>query len=98
MSIEGMRERATSVPALLVAASLAGPAPVRVTLLFENADVKTYDLVIAPGVHEPGFHDHLVPYVYVALEAGTAKIRKPDGSAETIQYSPGQAYFGAAER
>jgi len=86
----------TLILTVISAISISGQSKVR--QLLQNERVSSYDLTIEPETVEPGFHEHKLPYFYVALSAGTARIRYPNGTSEVIDYKPGDARWGIAER
>jgi hypothetical protein len=63
----------------------------------ENRDVRVYEVTIAAGVKEQGFHKHAVPYVFYVLDAGTANVRPEHGDATPVDYKLGDVGYGEVE-
>lgn len=65
----------------------AHPSLGQVRMLMENRDVSVYEVTIAAGFKEPGFHKHVVPYVFYVLNAGRANVRREKQGAAASRSS-----------
>jgi quercetin dioxygenase-like cupin family protein len=69
-----------------------GAAPTGRTPQFENADVKVWRSLVAPGNPLP-LHRHEHPRVIIALKGGTMKILEESGAADVQEWESGKAYW-----
>jgi hypothetical protein len=54
-------------------------------LLFENDDIRVWELQLAPGERVP-FHCHRTPYFWVCIDGGRAVQRYPDGHLIHVEF------------
>ena len=64
------------------------------SLLYENDQVKVWEIRLAPGERGP-FHAHTHNYFWTVVEAGVGKQRLADGSYMVRDYEVGQTQFSA---
>jgi hypothetical protein len=81
----------------LLLLGFAQPSFGQVRMLMENRDVRVYEVTIAAGFKEPGFHKHVVPYVFYVLNAGRANVRPEHGDATLVDYRLGDVGYGEVE-
>ena len=67
-------------------------APTGRTPQFENADVKVWKSVIAPGNPLP-LHRHDHPRIIIALKGGTMNILEETGASDIQTWETGKAYW-----
>jgi quercetin dioxygenase-like cupin family protein len=66
-------------------------------LLYENARVRVWEIVLEPGERAP-FHCHEGDYFWTCVEAGAARTCVGNGMAYVQQYASGQtSYFSYPE-
>lgn len=95
MVVESSRLWMTSLMVLVLVQSSRATA--QVEKLFENDQVRVYEVEIRAGVTETGFHKHAVPYVFYVLGGGRARIRFEAAPPQEVTYEVGQAGWGDAE-
>jgi mannose-6-phosphate isomerase-like protein (cupin superfamily) len=61
-------------------------------LLYENDQVKVWEVRLAPGERGP-FHAHTHDYFWTVVDAGVGKQRLADGSYMVRDYDVGQTQF-----
>jgi quercetin dioxygenase-like cupin family protein len=79
-------------PAL--AAQAAGQAESRVVL--ENDLVRVKDVTFPAGVADTGMHTHDLAHVGIILTEGALRFTNPDGTVETVKFTPGTVGFREA--
>jgi hypothetical protein len=84
---------------LIIAMALALPSRgmAQVKVLLENESVRVYEVSIKAGMTEPGFHKHVVPYVFYVLNGGRATVRSETGAAQAVEYKVGEVRWGGVE-
>ena len=55
------------------------------TLLFENDQIRVWELYLEPGERVP-FHCHRTPYFWVCIDGGRAIQRYPDGHLIHVEF------------
>lgn len=55
------------------------------TLLFENEDVRVWELRLGAGERVP-FHHHRTPYFWICIDGGRAIQRYPDGHLVHVEF------------
>jgi mannose-6-phosphate isomerase-like protein (cupin superfamily) len=73
-------------------AAAAANLDVGTTLLYENDQVKVWEVRLAPGERGP-FHAHTRNYFWTVVDAGVGKQRLGDGSYMIRDYEVGQTQF-----
>ena len=66
-------------------------------LLFDNGEIRVWELVLAPGGRVP-FHCHRTPYFWVCIDGGRAIQRYPDGHLIHVEFGPHDTDFLDEER
>ena len=61
-------------------------------LLFENEQVKVWQMDLAPG-ESSDFHEHTHPYLICVIEGDTVDADFPNGKSISIPVKPGQVFF-----
>lgn len=61
-------------------------------LLFENAQVKVWEMDLAPG-ESSDFHEHTLPYVLCVVEGETVDAEFEGGKSLRIPVPPGTVYY-----
>jgi len=61
-------------------------------LLFENEQVRVWELALAPGERAP-FHCHATRYFFVCVDPGRALSRFPNGTSVEMDYAEGDTWF-----
>jgi len=56
------------------------------TLLFENDEIRVWELFLGPGERVP-FHCHRTPYFWVCIDGGRAIQRYPDGHLIHVEFA-----------
>ena len=64
--------------------------------LFENENVKVWNLVLEPG-QTSDWHRHTMHYLFVVTEPGTLKAEYDDGTSRVETYHLGQVVMGQKE-
>ncbi|MFC4472242.1 hypothetical protein ACFPH6_48550 [Streptomyces xiangluensis] len=62
-------------------------APVGQEIVFENAHVRVWEITLEPGAHQP-WHQHLNPYLVIALEAADNRIDALAGGDPRLVHEP----------
>lgn len=68
------------------------PGDVANRLLFENAQVKVWQMDLAPG-ESSDFHEHTLPYVLCIVEGETIDADFENGQSIRIPVEPGKVFF-----
>jgi len=82
-AVEGYREEIDAAP---------GNFQVGTKLLFENDQIRVWELRLEPGGRVP-FHCHRTPYFWVCHEGGRGVQRFPDGTLLQIEFEPHDVDF-----
>ena len=61
-------------------------------LLFENAQIRVWDITLGPGERLP-FHCHRTSYFYRCESAGVSQVRTPDGRAAVYESPQDEVVF-----
>ena len=69
--------------------------PVGTRVVFENEQVRVWEIELAPGETLP-MHFHELDYVVVVLTAGTTTVEWEDGRRERNQHAPGEILWRSA--
>jgi hypothetical protein len=67
------------------------------TLLFENGQIRVWELYLEPGERVP-FHCHRTPYFWACIEGGRAIQRYPDGHLIHVEFAAHDTDFLDEER
>ena len=67
------------------------------TLLFENDEIRVWELFLGPGERVP-FHCHRTPYFWVCIDGGRAIQRYPDGHLIHVEFESRDTDFLDEER
>jgi len=70
----------------------AGLGPVATRVIFENGDVKVWEMDLAPG-ELCAMHRHTMDYVLYILEGAPIGVESPDGKPFTLRMKPRATYF-----
>ncbi len=62
------------------------------SLLFENEDVRVWEVRLAPGIRCP-FHAHTSSYFWTCVDSGVGRQRSPDGTLKIRRYAEGETQF-----
>jgi hypothetical protein len=65
-------------------------------LLFENADVRVWELELQPG-EGTALHTHLHPYLFVVLRGSTLCVKYADGSQLTTDAEEGSVVWAGLD-
>jgi quercetin dioxygenase-like cupin family protein len=85
--------RTTEAP---VAALEGGTQGYENRIVLENDLVRVRDVTFPPGLADTGMHTHDLPHVGVILTAGSLRFSDPDGTVETVEFTPGTVGFREA--
>lgn len=77
-----------------VQAQAAGTAESRIVL--ENDLVRVKDVTFPAGVTDTGMHTHDLAHVGIILTEGALRFTDPDGTVETVKFTPGTVGFREA--
>ena len=61
--------------------------------LFENENVRVWDLILEPGQASP-WHHHSTHYLFIVSEPGRLKVEYDDGTTDVADLSLGQVVMG----
>jgi quercetin dioxygenase-like cupin family protein len=76
-------------------AQTTGTAESRVVL--ENDLVRVKDVTFPAGVSDTGMHTHELAHVGIILTEGSLRFTNPDGTVETVDFTPGTVGFREAD-
>tara|TARA_A100001037_G_scaffold161981_1_gene145720 strand:+ start:181 stop:468 length:288 start_codon:yes stop_codon:yes gene_type:complete len=68
-------------------------ADVGTKVIFEDDEVKVWNLIIDPG-EASGMHTHGHNYFYYVVEGTTLEIHRDDGTIDTVTMQPGDVVGG----
>ena len=68
-------------------------AEVGTKVIFEDDEVKVWNLIIDPG-EACGLHTHHHNYFYYVVEGTTLEISRADGTVDTVTMGPGEVVSG----
>jgi hypothetical protein len=60
--------------------------------LFENDQVRVWDVRLAPGERTP-FHAHTVRYFWTCVDQGVGRQRYADGAMKVLRYATGDTHY-----
>lgn len=94
---------ATGIGAIALADRMAEPAAAQAEVKFEsrivleNDLVRVKDVTFPAGVADTGMHTHDLAHVGIILTEGALRFTDPNGTVETVTFTPGTVGFREAD-
>lgn len=93
---------ATGIGAIVLADRIAEPAAAQAAvkyesrIVLENDLVRVRDVTFPAGVSDTGMHTHDLAHVGIILTEGALRFTDPNGTVETVKFTPGTVGFREA--